>query len=160
MEGRKSLALLGIGFVLGGAVTLGSVAIKNALAKKPPTKKSLELMHKELIRYVKMGDELFHSPKLGRNGLTCANCHPDAANTNPHTFPKFQENVGEFATLRDMINWCIKVPLEGKPLPHDSEEMKALEAYIYYMNRGHVLRPGDNEKAYPPVPVESGPGYP
>ena len=157
---RRSLVFGFIGFVFGGIIVFGMMNIESVVAKKTKKKKSLELMNKELIRYVKMGDELFHSDKLGTNGLACANCHPDAANTNPHTFPKFQENVGEFATLRDMINWCIKVPLEGKPLPHDSEEMKAIEAYIYYMYRGKTLVPGDNIKAHPPVKVESGPGYP
>ncbi|WP_461829036.1 c-type cytochrome [Aquifex sp.] len=133
----------------------------NASEARPPfTEEDLKLMHEELMSLVKKGDELFHSPKLGTNGLTCANCHPDAAFTNPNTFPKFQPNIGEVATLRDMINWCIKIPLEGKMLPHDSEEMKALEAYIYYMHRGYELKPGDNTAPVPPVRVESGPGYP
>jgi len=150
------------GVILGAGVLLGlsvSFFTKVAEARKPFTEKDLELMNKELIELVKKGDELWHSPTLGKNGLTCANCHPDAANSNPHTFPKFQDNIGKVATLREMINWCIKRPLEGKELPEDSEEMKALEAYAIYMYRGFPLKPGDNTREYPSIRVESGPGY-
>ncbi|WP_461832690.1 c-type cytochrome [Aquifex sp.] len=157
MKFRKVKFLLGTGVVAGLFFHFFSNIVE---ARKPFTEEDLKLMNEELMALVKKGDELWHDPKLGKNGLTCANCHPDAANTNPHTFPKFQDNLGKVATLREMINWCIKVPLEGKELPEDSEEMKALEAYAIYMHRGFPLRPGDNTRAYPPVKVESGPGYP
>ena len=152
-----------LGAVLGAGVFVGlsiGFFLNVAEARKPFAEEDLKLMNEELIALVKKGDELWHSPKLGKNGLTCANCHPDGANANPHTFPKFQDNVGKVATLREMINWCIKRPLEGKELPEDSEEMKALEAYAIYMYRGFPLRPGDNTREYPPVKVKSGPGYP
>ncbi len=137
-----------------------TVFIKSSSAKSPLSEEDLKLMNEELINLIKKGDELWHSEKLGTNGITCANCHPDAANSNPNTFPKFQENVGKVATLREMINWCIQIPLEGKTLPEDSEEMKALEAYSIYMYRGFKLKPGDNIKPYPSVKVKEGPGYP
>ncbi|EDP76344.1 hypothetical protein [Hydrogenivirga sp. 128-5-R1-1] len=152
-----------LGAVLGAGVFVGlsiGFFLNVAEARKPFAEEDLKLMNEELIALVKKGDELWHSPKLGKNGLTCANCHPDGANANPHTFPKFQDNVGKVATLREMINWCIKRPLEGKELPEDSEEMKALEAYAIYMYRGYPLKPGDNTREYPPVKVKSGPGYP
>ncbi|NPA51831.1 MAG: cytochrome C [Aquificae bacterium] len=143
------------------ALAISSLIFVNSSLGKPPlSEEDLKLMNEELINLVKKGDELWHSEKLGTNGLSCANCHPDAANSNPHTFPKFQENVGKVATLREMINWCIQIPLEGKTLPEDSEEMKALEAYSIYMYRGFKLKPGDNQKAYPPVEVKEGAGYP
>ena len=150
-------------YLLTGVLAAGiltTLIIKDSKSKPPFEEEELKLMNEELINLVKKGDELWHSPKLGTNGLTCANCHPDAANSNPHTFPKYQSNIGKVATLREMINWCIQIPLKGKTLPEDSEEMKALEAYSIYMYRGFKLKPGDNEKAYPSVRVESGPGYP
>ncbi len=142
------------------SIAMATFLIKTSAGKPPIPEEDLKLMNEELINLIKKGDKLWHSEKLGTNGLTCANCHPDAANSNPHTFPKFQENVGKVATLREMINWCIQIPLEGKTLPEDSEEMKALEAYSIYMHRGFKLKPGDNTKAYPPVEVKEGPGYP
>ncbi len=71
------------------------------------------------------GDVLFHSP-LGSNSVSCDMCHPNAANTHPETYPKFQKQLGKVAGLRDMINWCIKNPLEGKELPLDDPVMIAL----------------------------------
>jgi thiosulfate dehydrogenase len=155
----KTLLALGVASLVGAGITAFMVSGR-VEAKKPFEAEDLRLMNEELIQLVKKGDELWHSPKLGKNGLTCANCHPDGANSNPHTFPKFQDNLGKVATLREMINWCIERPLEGKALPEDSEDMKALEAYAIYMYRGYPLKPGDNTREYPPVKVRSGPGYP
>ena len=80
--------------------------------------------------------------KLSRTGMACAMCHPFASDTHPQEFPKFQEQINGFATLRDMINWCIEKPNEGKKIDPESEAMKALEAYIYWSNRGSKLDPG------------------
>ena len=65
-----------------------------------------------------------------------------ASDTHPHAFPKFQSSMAKFATLRDMINWCIEKPNQGEIIDVDSEAMKALEAYIYWSNTGSVLVPG------------------
>lgn len=87
------------------------------------------------------GDKLFHSA-LGSNGVSCDQCHPNAANTHPETYPKFQQQLGKLASLRDMINWCIQNPAEGKPLAADDPKMYALEAYITWERRGARLEPG------------------
>ena len=50
--------------------------------------------------------------------------------------------MNKFATLRDMINWCIEKPNQGEKIDSDSDAMKALEAYIYWSNTGSVLVPG------------------
>ena len=65
--------------------------------------------------------------------------HPDAANTHPETYPKFQPQLGRVALLRDMINWCIEHPVRGKALPSDDPRMRALEAYILAQRRGKTL---------------------
>lgn len=87
-------------------------------------------------RLVSRGYELFHSQLTGTNGISCDMCHPDAANTHPETYPKFQTQLKKAALLRDMINWCIEKPLEGKTLSGDDERMKALEAYILSTRKG------------------------
>jgi thiosulfate dehydrogenase len=46
------------------------------------------------------------------------------------------------ALLRDMVNWCIENPLEGKPLPDGDARMKALEAYILSQRSGSKMDPG------------------
>jgi thiosulfate dehydrogenase len=80
--------------------------------------------------------------RLSRTGMACAMCHPFTSDTHPQEFPKFQEQINKFSTLRDMINWCIEKPNEGEKLDPDSDAMKALEAYIYWSNRGAKLEPG------------------
>jgi len=91
---------------------------------------------------VKEGDELFHGGLASENTLQCAQCHPNAANTHPETYPKFQQQLGRVATLFEMINWCIENPLESAPLDADDPRMVALQAYIAFERRGMPLAPG------------------
>jgi len=135
------------------------VAMGGANAKTPFTAAEAEDQKNMLLDAVKRGDDLWHNPKLGTNGLACGNCHPDGSATNPHTWPKYQTNLGKVGTLRGMINWCIAVPLLGKPLALDSEDMIAMEAYVMYTHRGVAIAPGKDEQ-HGAAPVISGPGYP
>ena len=108
----------------------------------PFTEADLKKWNEAFMAVVKEGDNLFHSSKLGKNSVSCDMCHPNASNSHPETYPKFQKQLGKVVGLRDMINWCIENPLEGKPLPADDPKMIALEAYITYERRGVKLEPG------------------
>ena len=88
------------------------------------------------------GRELWTSGDLGENAVACAQCHPNAANTHPETYPKFQKQLGRVAQLWEMINWCIRNPLEGENLAADDPDMIALQAYVYKERRGVALAPG------------------
>jgi thiosulfate dehydrogenase len=133
---RKSLA---IAFTTAAAVVLvGSIVI---LADEF-TEKDKKRWQEEFMSVVKQGRELWVSPKLGTNGVACAQCHPNAANTHPETYPKFQQQLGRVIPLRDMINWCLMHTLEGKPLKLDDPKMVAIEAYVTYERRGVKLAPG------------------
>ncbi len=147
------------GFAVIG-VSIVTLLVSNAIqAKRPFTDAEAEDQQNMLLAVVAKGDALWHDPVLGTNGLACANCHPDGAATNPHTWPKFQTNLGKVGTLRDMINWCIQIPLEGQTIALDSDEMTALEAYATFTHRGVAISPGKDEQ-HGAVPVASGPGYP
>lgn len=106
------------------------------------TKKDLERWDKEYMTVVAKGRALWTSPELGTNGVSCAQCHPNAANTHPETYPKFQQQLGRVIALRDMINWCIQQPLEGKPLAADDPRLVAMETYIAWERRGVAMAPG------------------
>jgi thiosulfate dehydrogenase len=106
------------------------------------TKKDQERWEKEYMSVVQKGRELWTSPALGTNGVACAQCHPNAANTHPETYPKFQQQLGRVIALREMINWCLQQPLEGKPLALDDPKMIALEAYVSHERRGVPMAPG------------------
>ena len=43
----------------------------------------------------KEGRRLWTSPELVGNGVVCTQCHPNAANTHPETYPKFQTQIGK-----------------------------------------------------------------
>lgn len=91
---------------------------------------------------VKEGRGLWIDGKLGKNGVACAQCHPNAANTHPETYPKFQKQLGKVASLWEMVNWCLRNPLQGDPLAADDPKMTALLAYITFERRGVKLEPG------------------
>lgn len=106
------------------------------------TEEDLKRWKQEFMAVVAEGEALFHSSKLGNNTVSCDQCHPNATNTHPETYPKFQKQIGKVVTLFEMINWCLINPLEGKPLAADDPKMTALQAYITYERRGIALEPG------------------
>ncbi len=106
------------------------------------TQKDLQRWEEQYQKVVQKGRALWTSPKLGTNGVACAQCHPNAANTHPETYPKFQKQIGRVITLGEMVNWCLRNPLEGKPLALDSGEMVAILAYITHERKGIPLAPG------------------
>ena len=145
------LCLLRRSSVAGGVVAAAAL-VGSAIANQDPvTPEQLKTYQEVFMEEVRKGDLLFHGDAamaeqlgvtLSNTGWACAMCHPMASDTHPHAFPKFQVSMAEFATLRDMINWCIEKPNQGERIPDDSEAMKALEAYIYWSNTGSVLVPG------------------
>lgn len=141
---------------------LGMLASNPALAVEPYSKAELADMQKQLLTAVNQGYELWHGSNatMQTNGLACGNCHPDAAGTNPQTFPKFQADLGRVAPIRDMINWCITVVQGGTALGADSPEMVAMEAYAFNMYRGQNIDPGLETRQTPPDVVKGGRGYP
>lgn len=151
---KASSMAVGLGMLV--LVMSGAVQAKESLNHAADFEKLMEA--------VAYGDKLWHTGESGgasdlsTNGLGCANCHPDAAATQPETWPKFQSNLGKVGTLREMFNWCIQVVQQGKGFAMNSKEMIAMEAYATYMNRGAALNPGADVQTAPAV--KSGVGYP
>jgi thiosulfate dehydrogenase len=106
------------------------------------TKEDMERWEKEYRSVVDKGRALWVSAELGTNGVACAQCHPNATDTHPETSPKFQQQLGKVIALREMINWCLQNPLEGKPLEPDDPDLVAIEAYVMFERRGVPLAPG------------------
>jgi thiosulfate dehydrogenase len=135
------LALLALGINVGPAYA----------HKEKHTAEQLKAFDDLFMEQVKIGDLLFHGDaetqkrlgvQLSKTGTACAMCHPYASDTHPYQFPKYQEQMSAFATLRDMINWCIEKPSEGEKIDVSSDAMKALEAYILWSNKNSKLDPG------------------
>lgn len=78
------------------------------------------------------------------NGLTCENCHLKGG-TQPYAmplvgvwgqFPQYRRREGAIGTLEERINGCMDRSMNGRPLPLDSHEMKALLAYAKWLSTG------------------------
>jgi cytochrome c len=95
----------------------------------------------ETDKFVAQGKQIFHDAKLlgSTIAVSCDMCHPDAANTHPETYPKYQVQLQRVALLRDMIDWCIENPIKGKALDPNDPKLRALEAYIYAQRKGTPL---------------------
>lgn len=154
----RGLMLLGTGV---GAVALAATLALTGVLVTPPASahkehhepEELAVFEQLFMEQVAIGDRLFHGDgtleqemgiSLSDTGMACAMCHPFTRDTNPHEYPKFQEQMSEFATLRDMTNWCIDKPNEGTMIDVDSDAMKALEAYMHWSHKGSVLNPGEH----------------
>jgi thiosulfate dehydrogenase len=98
----------------------------------------------ETQKFIQEGNRIFHNADAfgGTIGVSCDMCHPNAANTHPETYPKYQVQLQRVALLRDMINWCIQNPTKGKPLADDDPRLRAMEAYIISQRAGKAIEPG------------------
>lgn len=151
MTTRRIFLLAGGGAVVAALLIITALVGPAKADKKPVTQQQLEAYNQAFLDEVKKGDLLFHGDdatakqmgvKLTTSAMACAMCHPFASDTHPVSFPKFQVSMNKFATLRDMINWCIEKPNQGEKIDPESDAMKALEAYIYWSNTGSILVPG------------------
>ena len=128
---------------LAAAVTLAA-AVGSAVAREPFTAAELQAMDAKLTASAKRGYDMWYGARadMAANGLACANCHPDAAATNPHTFPKFMPQFNKVVPYREMVNWCIENPQAGKKLDVNGDDMTALESYSFYLYRGVKIETG------------------
>ncbi|GIP31414.1 c-type cytochrome [Paenibacillus sp. J2TS4] len=83
-------------------------------------------------------------PDYVGNKLSCISCHAGAGldmNSSPFVgvttaFPQYRAREGIVFTLEDRINGCMVRSMNGEELPYDSEEMRAMMAYLTYISDG------------------------
>ena len=127
----------------------------------PFTDEQIAEQEKALLESVDEGYHLWHGskPEMTSNGLACGNCHPDAAASNPQTFPKYVPMFGKVVPFREMVNWCIENPQLGEKLDVNGDEMTAMEAYAFYLHRTRPVEPGLASRQTAPIVVKAGTGY-
>lgn len=138
------------------AVLAVVAAATSVSAREPFTPAELKDQQDKLLASVKRGYDMWYGARadMSANGLACANCHPDAAATNPQTFPKFLPVFDKVVPYREMVNWCIQNPQGGKEMDVNSEDMTALEAYSFYLYRGVKIETGlVNRQTAPITPI-------
>lgn len=78
------------------------------------------------------------------NNLNCQSCHLDAG-TKPYSapfvglfaaFPQYGARGDSVGTLADRINGCMERSMNGYKLPVEGKEMRAFEAYFYWLSQG------------------------
>ena len=106
------------------------------------TEEDLQRWEQQFMDVVQEGRRLWTSAEIGTNGVACAQCHPNATNIHPETYPKFQKQIGRVVAMWEMFNWCLRNPLEGDIMDADDPRMIALQAYAHYERRGVKLEPG------------------
>ena len=124
------------------ALVLLGIGLANPALADEFTKEDTDRWMAQFEQVAAEGRRLWTSPEIGTNGVACAQCHPNAANTHPETYPKFQKQLGRVIQLWEMINWCLQNPLEGEVLAADDPRMIAMQAYVYKERRGVELAPG------------------
>jgi thiosulfate dehydrogenase len=124
------------------ALALGAVLLSPATLADEFTGTDVDRWQSEFDSVAKKGRDLWTSGAVGTNGVACAQCHPNAANTHPETYPKFQKQLGKVAQLFEMVNWCIRNPLQGTPLAADDPKMTAFVAYINKERKGVAIDAG------------------
>lgn len=80
-------------------------------------------------------------PNNVANSLNCTSCHLNAgtvADGSPFVgvsafFPSYAPRAGRVINLEERINGCFRRSMNGKPLPVDSDDMKAMVAYFDWM---------------------------
>ncbi len=78
------------------------------------------------------------------NKLDCRNCHLEMGTQrfgNPwvgvmNRYPSYRARKGGQGDIQDRINGCFLRSMNGRPLPADSPEMKAIVAYFSWLSEG------------------------
>lgn len=78
------------------------------------------------------------------NNLGCTSCHMEAGGRkfgNPWvgtfvSFPQYRGREDAISTTEERINGCMERSMNGKKLPLDSAEMKAMMTYLQFLSTG------------------------
>lgn len=78
------------------------------------------------------------------NNLACASCHVDAGTKkfgNPFVgtfadYPQYRPREHDIQTIEERVNGCMERSMNGRALPVDSREMKAIVTYLKFLSSG------------------------
>jgi thiosulfate dehydrogenase len=99
--------------------------------------------------------------RYGGNGLDCQSCHLQAATQRfalPLAgvwgiFPLYIARENEVRTLEERINGCMERSMNGKALPLDSPEMKAMLTYIQFISGSERVGKSLDGRGAPTLPL-------
>ncbi|EOI8450080.1 c-type cytochrome [Campylobacter jejuni] len=90
-----------------------------------------------------------HKPKILKkrfagNNLSCSSCHANGGSVQNQSgfvgiwarFPQYNARGDKVITLADRINGCFERSTNGKRMPSDTPEMKAMLTYMQWLSQG------------------------
>jgi thiosulfate dehydrogenase len=102
--------------------------------------------------------------RFAGNNLSCQNCHLDGGTNRAglplvgvaKTYPKFSTRDNRVLSLPERLNDCMTRSMNGRPLPEDSREMKALVAFMQFIGDPAPVLP--EPVPTPPQPADAARG--
>ena len=84
------------------------------------------------------------SKRYAGNNLACTSCHMESGGRkfgNPWvgtfvSFPQYRGREDAVSTTEERINGCMERSMNGRKLPLDSAEMKAMMSYLHFLSTG------------------------
>jgi thiosulfate dehydrogenase len=102
------------------------------------------------------------------NNLTCQSCHL-VAGTQAFAlpmigvfaaFPAYMARENEVRTIEDRIQGCMERSMNGRVLPPDGREMKALVSYLQFLSTGTAVGAATEGRGTAPLPYLDRPANP
>ena len=101
--------------------------------------------------WVTRGEKLW-GMAAGRNNQSCASCHQDAKSSMKGVaarYPRIDAASSRLFNLEGRINQCRERKQAAEPLPHESEALLALTAYVAHQSRGEPIAVAIDESSRP-----------
>jgi thiosulfate dehydrogenase len=98
-----------------------------------------------LATYAHIGPNVADAAKrFAGNNLACTNCHLSGGTKKfglplfgiYNDFPAYSARTGGPITIEDRINSCMTRSMNGRAMPNDAPEMRALVAYVEFLSTG------------------------
>lgn len=141
------LALLFIFIIVGCSANDDEALNENENEHTPPSMDDLD-PDDPMTEAIKYGEEIFNEtnvvlPENVGNQLSCQSCHADGGLANSSSlvgvtadYPQYRPREGIVFTMEDRINGCMLRSMNGEKIENESEEMRALVAYMTYISKG------------------------
>lgn len=99
--------------------------------------------------------------RFAGNGLTCQSCHLQAGTQQFAlplagiwgVFPQYIGRENEVRTLEDRVNGCMERSMNGRSLPEDGAEMKAIITYIRFISGSQQVGKSLEGRGAPQLPL-------
>jgi thiosulfate dehydrogenase len=143
-----------IGWAIGAGLTASAAAQGQKDWQAPDIGKLPDDKYGQMVRqgkalmeqtYKHLGPEVKDvNKRYSGNNLACVSCHIDAGGRkfgNPWvgtfvSFPQYRGREDAISTTEERINGCMERSMNGRKLPLDSTEMKAMMSYLKFLSTG------------------------